>query len=74
MDENSGKPESAPEIEKLNRALGEEKKRSEEYLTRLKYAQADFENLKKRMERQGLSYKHRRREFLRLCTQLDRRS
>jgi molecular chaperone GrpE len=29
-----------------------EKKRSEEYLTRLKYLQADFENLKKRTDRQ----------------------
>ncbi len=29
-----------------------EKKRSEEYLTRLKYLQADFENLKKRFDRE----------------------
>lgn len=29
-----------------------EKKRSEEYLTRLKYLQADFENFKKRFERE----------------------
>ncbi len=33
-------------------ALEEEKKRSENYLNRLKYMQADFENLKKRLERQ----------------------
>jgi molecular chaperone GrpE len=32
--------------------LEKEKKRSEEYLTRLKYLQADFENLKKRTDRQ----------------------
>ena len=32
--------------------LEAEKKRSEEYLTRLKYLQADFENLKKRFDRQ----------------------
>lgn len=32
--------------------LDEEKKRSEEYLTRLKYMQADFENLKKRFDRE----------------------
>jgi len=32
--------------------LEAEKKRSEEYLTRLKYLQADFENLKKRCDRQ----------------------
>ena len=32
--------------------LNVEKERSEEYLTRLKYLQADFENLKKRYDRQ----------------------
>ncbi len=32
--------------------LEAEKQRSQEYLTRLKYAQADFENLKKRVDRQ----------------------
>ncbi|UCH32266.1 MAG: nucleotide exchange factor GrpE [Candidatus Bathyarchaeota archaeon] len=37
---------------KLANALKEEKKRSEDYLNRLKYMQADFENLKKRQDRQ----------------------
>ena len=32
--------------------LNAEKKRAEDYLTRLKYLQADFENLKKRYDRQ----------------------
>ena len=36
----------------LNQLLEAEKKRSEDYLTRLKYLQADFENLKKRYDRQ----------------------
>jgi molecular chaperone GrpE len=36
----------------LEQQLDAEKKRSEEYLTRLKYLQADFENLKKRCDRQ----------------------
>ena len=36
----------------LEQLLDLEKKRSEEYLTRLKYLQADFENLKKRFDRQ----------------------
>jgi len=36
----------------LEQLLDLEKKRSEEYLTRLKYLQADFENLKKRYDRQ----------------------
>jgi molecular chaperone GrpE len=41
--------EQAVDLEQL---LNAEKKRSEEYLTRLKYLQADFENLKKRSDRQ----------------------
>jgi molecular chaperone GrpE len=41
-----------PKTEKLLKALDDEKKRAEEYLTRLKYVQADFENLKKRVDRQ----------------------
>jgi molecular chaperone GrpE len=41
--------EQPPNLEKL---LEAEKKRSEEYLTRLKYLQADFENLTKRFDRQ----------------------
>ncbi len=36
----------------LQKQLDAEKQRSEEYLSRLRYAQADFENLKKRMDRQ----------------------
>jgi molecular chaperone GrpE len=36
----------------LKQQLEMEKKRSEEYLKRLKYVQADFENLKKRCDRQ----------------------
>jgi len=36
----------------LEQQLDAEKKRSEEYLTRLKYLQADLENLKKRFDRQ----------------------
>jgi molecular chaperone GrpE len=39
-------------LEELANALQEEKKRSEGYLNRLKYMQADFENLKKRLDRQ----------------------
>jgi molecular chaperone GrpE len=36
----------------LEQRIEAEKKRSEDYLTRLKYLQADFENLKKRYDRQ----------------------
>jgi molecular chaperone GrpE len=40
------------QAETPERALEEEKRRSEEYLNRLKYAQADMENLKKRFDRE----------------------
>jgi molecular chaperone GrpE len=36
----------------LEKQLDAERKRSEDYLTRLKYLQADFENLKRRCDRQ----------------------
>ncbi len=39
-------------IDALMAALEEEKRRSEDYLNRLKYMQADFENFRKRMDRQ----------------------
>lgn len=38
--------------EKLRQQIEAEKKRSEEYLMRLKYLQADFENLRKRCDRE----------------------
>ena len=47
--------EQAPDLEQQ---LEAEKKRSEEYLTRLKYLQADFENLKKRCDRQMAEVKN----------------
>jgi molecular chaperone GrpE len=46
---NEEQKEQPPNFEQQ---LEAEKKRSEEYLTRLKYLQADFENLKKRFDRQ----------------------
>ena len=45
-------PEEGGEIEKLEQQLENEKKRSEDYLARLKYAQADLENLQKRKDRE----------------------
>ena len=38
--------------ENFEQLLENEKKRSEDYLTRLKYLQADFENVKKRFDRE----------------------
>ena len=40
------------EISALKEKLEEEKRRSEDYLIRLKYLQADFENFRKRIDRQ----------------------
>ncbi len=40
------------EKDDLRRQLDLEKKRSEDYMTRLQYLQADFENLRKRCDRQ----------------------
>lgn len=50
--DNKNNKEISNEVELLRAALEEEKKRSEEYLTRLKYMQADFENFRKRVDRQ----------------------
>ena len=52
MNEEQKEPEDNAQLEKLKQALENEKKRAEEYLTRLKYVQADFENLRKRTDRQ----------------------
>ena len=41
-----------PQPENFEELLESEKKRSEEYLNRLKYLQADFENIKKRFDRE----------------------
>ncbi|MBW3018209.1 nucleotide exchange factor GrpE [Candidatus Woesearchaeota archaeon] len=43
--------EKKNQADEKGQMLNSEKKRAEEYLTRLKYLQADFENLKKRCER-----------------------
>jgi len=44
--------EKEPQKHDCEKLLEAEKKRSEEYLTRLKYMQADFENLKRRFDRE----------------------
>ena len=48
----SGGEGAEPGEERLERELADEKKRNEELLTRLKYAQADLENYRKRMEKE----------------------
>jgi len=49
-EEVEGSAES--QMEALRQELAEEKKRNDELLTRLKYAQADLENFRKRMDRE----------------------
>ena len=44
--------ENEEQVETIEKALEAERKRSEEYLTQLKYARADVENLMKRFDRQ----------------------
>jgi molecular chaperone GrpE len=43
---------SQVEFEKLKKVLDDEKKKASEYLSRLKYLQADFENLQKRTKKE----------------------
>jgi molecular chaperone GrpE len=50
--------EQEPQPVNFEELLECEKKRSEDYLTRLKYLQADFENLKKRYDREAEQIKN----------------
>jgi molecular chaperone GrpE len=52
VDEKEPKPANFEEL------LASEKKRAEDYLTRLKYMQADFENQKKRFDREAEQIKN----------------
>jgi molecular chaperone GrpE len=50
--------DQAAQTNNFEELLESEKKRSEDYLTRLKYLQADFENLKKRYDREAEQIKN----------------
>ncbi|MGD6934451.1 MAG: nucleotide exchange factor GrpE [Candidatus Bathyarchaeia archaeon] len=52
VDDKETKPEPETQKADFEKLLEAEKKRSEDYLNRLKYMQADFENLKRRFERE----------------------
>jgi len=65
VEDTEKEPQPAADFEKL---LESEKKRSEDYLTRLQYLQADFENLKKRFDRETENIKKYCNE--RIVTQL----
>ena len=67
-EEQEEQPKSDEQIESLKEAVETEKKRSEEYLTQLKYAKADIENLKKRYDRQVAEVKEYANE--RIVTEL----
>jgi len=51
-DTNHNEGPLSPSAEDLEKQLEAEKKRSQDYLARLKYLQADLENLRKRCDRQ----------------------
>ena len=52
MEESSKKEKFEETVKKLEKKLGVEQEKSREYLTRLKYLQADFENYRKRVEKE----------------------
>ncbi len=56
--------EQEPQPVNFEELLESEKKRSEDYLTRLRYMQADFENLKKRYDREAEQIKNYSNERL----------
>ncbi|MFQ5800598.1 MAG: nucleotide exchange factor GrpE, partial [Candidatus Hydrothermarchaeales archaeon] len=58
------KKEGSKKRLKLKAALEEKTKEAEEYLSQLKYLKADFENFKKRMEREKEDYISRATERL----------
>lgn len=52
MNKSSKKEDFKEKVKKLEEALKTEQVKSKEYLSRLKYQQADFENYRKRMEKE----------------------
>ena len=55
---------SAEEVRRLKEELGEEQVKAKDYLNRLKYLQADFENYKKRVDRELAEASQRSNEKL----------
>jgi len=51
-EEKEEQPDANEQVASLEKALETERQQAEEYLTQLKYAKADLENLKKRYDRQ----------------------
>jgi molecular chaperone GrpE len=67
MEESSKKEEFKKTIKNLEEKLGAEQEKSKEYLTRLKYLQADFENYRKRVEKEVQEAVQRSNEKLVAC-------
>jgi molecular chaperone GrpE len=67
MAKSSKKKELEETIQKLQEKLGLEEEKSKDYLNRLKYLQADFENYRKRTEKQVQEAVQRSNEQLVAC-------
>lgn len=68
VDDKETRPQPEPVQEDYQKLLEAEKKRSEDYLNRLRYMQADFENLKRRFDRETEQIRNHSNE--RLVTEL----
>jgi molecular chaperone GrpE len=67
MEESSKKYEVEETVKKLEEKLEAEQEKSKEYLNRLKYLQADFENYRKRVEKEVQEAVQRGNEKLVAC-------
>lgn len=67
MEKSSKKQASEETVKKLSEELEEEQQKSKEYLNRLKYLQADFENYRKRVEKEVQEAVQRGNEQLVAC-------
>ena len=67
MKDSKNKQELEKTVKKLEEQLGAEQQKTQEYLTRLKYLQADFENYRRRVENQVQEAVKRSNEQLVSC-------
>jgi molecular chaperone GrpE len=67
MEKSSKKAEFEAKFKKLEEKLEAEQEKGKEYLNRLKYLQADFENYRKRVEREVQEAVQRSNEKLVVC-------
>ncbi len=67
MNDSSKKEDFEETVKKLEEKLEAEEEKSKEYLNRLKYLQADFENYRKRVEKEVKDVIQRSNENLVMC-------